>query len=221
MAGLAVRTVTNSHKRLLQRGWLSRGGKREALRGRRFRLRIPAGQKGIVLAQLPYRVRQRSVVHSRSLSADLWSNRSGLGKAAFCVWSRLDTESPISAETLSEAIGYRSAHTLRVHLRRLKQHGLARKAVDGWFRIDADLNALAQSMGIAGNAERRRNWHKEETKLHHEALAEDMRKAEREGRTVTDPTTGEMTKRIGRLIIKFDKPQKTEDQGDGYMAAGS
>jgi len=208
LAGIAKpTTVSHSHRRLVRRGWLSRAGRREQLRGKRFRLRLPdythtqlGDQRGggdQERAKLPTATYHVPFARSRSPGADLWFNRDGLGKAAYRVWMALNTVRPISTDTLTAALGYSDPHTLRRYLRLLRLHGLACVGPDGgWRRVDRDLSALATQMGVAGKGARLKRQREEQRERYRDVmidkLAKKMHRAERERTACVNETTGEM-----------------------------
>ncbi len=48
------------------------------------------------------------------------------------------------------------------HLGPLEDHGLARRTEDGWVRGDADLDAVAADLGVAGTGFKQRAQHRAE-----------------------------------------------------------
>jgi len=83
----------------------------------------------------------------------------GLGAVAGVVYARLDPAQPVSARLLSTRSGFAVA-TVRGHLRRLADAGLAVAGPDGWRRGGADLDRVAADLGVAGTLAVREERHK-------------------------------------------------------------
>ena len=93
---------------------------------------------------------------------DVWRWRGvngarGLGKAAHRVWFELSSGARPSSE-LCERLGLKE-RMLRRHLARLATYGLAEREGTGWKRGAAELDAVAEILGVAGTAERQRRQH--------------------------------------------------------------
>jgi hypothetical protein len=82
----------------------------------------------------------------------------GLGAVAGVVYARLDPAQPVSARLLSTRSGFAVA-TVRGHLRRLADAGLAVAGPGGWRRGAADLDQVAAELGVAGTLQVRQERH--------------------------------------------------------------
>lgn len=87
----------------------------------------------------------------------------GLGKSTLRVYEALGQE-PVPSAALGPRLGIRQ-RTVNHHLRRLATVGLAVGRLDGWVRGSAELNAVAEALGIAGHGARQAERHRLHTQL--------------------------------------------------------
>jgi hypothetical protein len=97
-------------------------------------------------------------VHGTGTSHDVWRT-DGLGARAGGIYRRLAPQEPISVSALALEFMVREK-TVRHQLRRLRTHGLAVKRPSGWLRGDADLDAVATELGVAGKGAAQRDEHR-------------------------------------------------------------
>jgi hypothetical protein len=104
-------------------------------------------------------VRETQRVTGTGTEHDLW-RAGGLGARAGGIYRLLDAATPISAKTLALRIGCRPQAVRRQLVGKLGRHGLAVKTPAGWLRGDADLDAVATELGVAGKGAAQRDEHR-------------------------------------------------------------
>ena len=90
-------------------------------------------------------------------TSDVW-RWEALGKSTARVFSHLGLE-PRSAIQLAELLEV-DPRTVRRHLAKLKVHGLAARVLDGWIRGPADLELVAEELGVFGRGTEQRSQHR-------------------------------------------------------------
>jgi hypothetical protein len=94
--------------------------------------------------------------------ADVW-RWNGLGKRAFEMWRHLG-RNPIPTVDLAKSLGVQ-IRTAKHHLNRLKQYELAEELIGGWVRGTADLDEVAQVLGVAGARNKQRQRHEQHRRV--------------------------------------------------------
>ncbi len=99
-------------------------------------------------------------VHGRPQTHDLWRT-GGLGARAGQLYALLQSTTTISAKELALRIGCRPQAVRRQLVRKLGRYGLAVQDVQGigWLRGDADMDAVAAELGVAGKGAAQREEH--------------------------------------------------------------
>lgn len=82
----------------------------------------------------------------------------GLGGVAGTLYARLDPRQPAAVGLLAARSGF-ARGTVRTHLRRLAEHGLAVAGPQGWTRGAGDLDQVAAELGVAGTLAQREERH--------------------------------------------------------------
>lgn len=99
---------------------------------------------------------QRSMLsHRTALLADIFSNHPGLGLSCRETWEALPEQPTKTAQVVAARPGALRPATVRAHLRKLLDHGLAERAGHRWWRLnpkDPDLERLADALGVRGRA---------------------------------------------------------------------
>jgi DNA-binding MarR family transcriptional regulator len=95
----------------------------------------------------------------------------GLGGVAGLIYARLDPRSPTSARLVAARTGF-TVGTVRTHLRRLAEHGLAEHGPAGWVRGRGDLEAVAEQLGVAGTLADRAERHRADRACYVEFMTE-------------------------------------------------
>jgi hypothetical protein len=131
------------------------GGRLESVSGR------PQGTESV--PGEPQRDAQENETESvpgTGASHDLW-RPGGLGARAGSIYRMLDATTPISAKELALRIGCRPQAVRRQLVPKLGRYGLAVQDVQGigWCRGDADLDAVAAELGVAGKGAAQRDEH--------------------------------------------------------------
>jgi DNA-binding transcriptional ArsR family regulator len=134
-----------------------------------------------------------------------------LGLSKHRTWLALDPVESVTAGALAEHLGVTS-RTARRHLAVLVDHGLAERLEGEYRRTGRDPQSLADELGMAGMAERQRQRHELERKLHAEARA--AYAACSIGAPAVDPETGE----IADHRRPPDPPDDAEQGWKRYLA---
>ncbi len=156
IAGVSISTVSKSHSRLSQAGWLRPTARARGGFAARWRISIPA------TARLAHTIPggcERSVRHEH-LGHDVFRySKGGLGKQAERVHEVLVTLGRASVgDLLSQMPGVRRDGTRRV-LRRLEAAGLAERDGRMWTPKEVNLDEIAARLDCAGVGERHRTAH--------------------------------------------------------------
>lgn len=159
ISGVSISTVSKSHSRLAQAGWLRRTWRARGGFAARWRISIPPTARSV--HTIPGG-RKRSVRYEH-LGHDVFRySEGGLGKHAGRVHAVLVKLGRASVDDLlSQMPGMRRDGIRRV-LRRLETTGLAERDGRMWMPTAADLDELAARLGCAGVGERQRVAHKEQ-----------------------------------------------------------
>jgi hypothetical protein len=104
---------------------------------------------------------------------DLFCGKQGLSKAVLRAYEALDPERPQKVAPLAKKLG-RHRSSVGRSLKQLAAFDLAVNADDGWRKLDADLEKLAEKQGTAGTTERKRAYH-ESLRPGHRAYLEHKR----------------------------------------------
>lgn len=202
-AGVEHRTAGRSLARLVDRGLLRRiavGRGRHASLFQVQGISCPTGQKADATApQWRSQIGRNCPTPSHTGShvgpvwgtcvpSDAWRWR-GLGQAKARTWALLSAE-PLTTAELADALGV-TPRTARRHLAALAEHDLAEHDDEGWIRGPASPDDVAEQIGTAGMAERQRERHDLERRLHDQALDAHAAVVD-EPPFYIDPETGEI-----------------------------
>jgi DNA-binding MarR family transcriptional regulator len=155
-AGLEPGTVSLSHRRLVDAGWLQRSHRRLPRRpvdADVWTMRVPT-QSRTSLEQ----TNQGVHMCVQAVSEDVWRWRV-LGKSTLRVWVEIHRQGPETARQLAARFDMSERNMTR-HLARLRDHGLAVRQEDGsWLWLAPDLRQLARDLGAEGKGARQRQKH--------------------------------------------------------------
>lgn len=173
--GIGFKTAARALGRLVDRGWLRVEEKGEWDRAGTYRLTSPRGQ---CTGDTPSSPRSAPKVHVSPVHTppgtdtplyDLTAHDvfRCLGKSAAALYGALAPTGAVSPAALQAITGL-ARRTVYKHLAVLQAEGLVHRTVDGYLRVEADLDALARDMGVAGSAEaqrasydrQRRSWNR-------------------------------------------------------------
>jgi DNA-binding IclR family transcriptional regulator len=185
MTTLNPRTVELAIGRLVDKEWLSRRSRGRSGISSRYLLRRPSER---VLGQ--YYIKHRSVggrVDDVVLAGQVLRRTQHDAfrryPATWRCYGYLDLVEPRTPAMLAEAIGC-DPSTIRNHLGRLRDWGLAVRTADGWLRLDRQLDEVAEMRGTAGMVDDQRRRYAAES----EAFQRRSGSMER----IVDPETGEV-----------------------------
>ena len=154
-------------------GWIQRAGERtDKARGQRFRLHPKFSTDSVTQTRAQVLARPRPTtpppdpLTSRALliaelqrrlaplRTDTFAAPHSLGRAAGHVYRLLTPSEGQTAQGVAEASGL-TFRQVRTYLRRLAVAGLSRRARSGWIQTRRPLEAIAQTLNVAGYLERR------------------------------------------------------------------
>jgi hypothetical protein len=153
-AGVSRQTVSQSHRRLVQKGWLRHRGRNE-YGSSRWELRRPLSELSRTDPICP--AGGETSVHHGS---DLW-RWSNLGKTTFLYYADPRWTKRLPTSEFARMHGVTPRAALK-QLRKLESMLMAERTPHGWVRIDHDLDLLAMSAGMQGDALQQRERHHRE-----------------------------------------------------------
>jgi transposase len=176
-AGRSAKTVTASHERQRDR-WLKPAGphRRGTMEARIWTVQTPPGsnrRRRKVTSVLTLRGGVREIVVIPRLGSlhDAFRGRGGLGLGPGLAYDVLGVVDRVDVAALIKRFGgHRSTWYRR--LGRLAEHGLATRTPPGWLRGPADLDQVAEALGVAGALARQKAQHHQERKTFKEWLNE-------------------------------------------------
>ncbi|WGL51600.1 hypothetical protein P5P86_16755 [Nocardioides sp. BP30] len=169
-SGVGKNAACTALSRLTNMGLIERPKQRSAAPGRATAVRLVAPlttAEGYVPGDTSSSlkgVRELLMSPSTDTLGDLFTNGSGLGLPCRETWEALSDEFTKTREVLARR-GHTTIRTLRGHLNRLEQAGLAERSGQTWRRIvpsDEAAERLARLLGVMGKRHRRAELHERE-----------------------------------------------------------
>lgn len=173
LAGVHYQTVARSHRRLQHAGWLRRLRRHHDANAARWQLRLPRTRRDTSVPHglIPPEGDRcgAEVSHPDGDPAhDVWRYGGGLGKIRCRVWGFL--HQPRTTWEVAAWLG-RVKRSAERHLSKLRAAGLAVQDPSGtWHRGEADADAVAKRLGVAGEAQRQRWRHEDDRETHRKGL---------------------------------------------------
>jgi DNA-binding transcriptional ArsR family regulator len=172
-ARVAPSTASNSLNRLARAGWIGLVRRAKGEAASIWRIQVPVGgldrtrtllhdqrtcdRLSTVDPCYPGGSRAGSFRSAPPFDHDLFRTR-GLGKSKGRIYTLL--ADPMTARQIAEALGYKDARNVRIHLLALAGKHLISRLADGRYeRCKADLDAMAEGLGVKGASERQRARH--------------------------------------------------------------
>jgi hypothetical protein len=127
-----------------------------------------------------------------SLVPDAFLGNKGLPKTAYLLYQYLDSKEPLTQAELVRRTG-KDKKTVKGHLERLSNEGLAVKTPKGWIKASDDVQAVAERRGTLGAADAIRQYNQQQRQAY---------LAWREGRHEADLHEAPIQARAGRMVAE-------------------